>query len=89
MSELPSDKRVKTLKEAASSMDFDVLEAMENRIRDAARLPSALLPQVAQLLAALPPERLPESLKWVLESFCGLQTLNPKPLSPKPLTLNP
>ena len=63
-SELLSDKRVKTLKEAALSLDFDVLEAMENRIRDAARLPSALLPQVARLLAALPPERLPESLKW-------------------------
>ena len=53
-----------TLKEAASSLEFDYLEAMENRIRDAARLPSALLPQVARLLAALPPERLPENLKW-------------------------
>ena len=63
-SELPSDKRMNTLKEAASSLEFDYLEAMENRIQDAARLPSALLPQVARLLAARPPERLPENLKW-------------------------
>ena len=56
-SELLSNKLVKTFKEAASCLEFEVFETM-------ARLPTALLPQKAWLLAALPPERLFENLKW-------------------------
>ena len=51
-------------KNVCSQLEGPTLEGMEQRIRDAARLPAALLPEVAKVLASLPEDRVPQEMRW-------------------------
>ncbi|CAE7431203.1 METTL21B, partial [Symbiodinium necroappetens] len=62
--EIPVAKRPPSFKEASAQIEAPQLEAMEARIRDAAKLPAPLLAQVAKLFCSIPQERLPPEMRW-------------------------